>query len=563
VAEDASGVSDETDSPFALRNFAHEFYVNDADTTDDVYCSAPGNDANDGLTPATPKRTLQALLNTYDLEPGDVVYVDTGNYPSAADVRIIWSRSGAPGDPIVIQGNTNGAHTILTRTGDTNFPAVGVDVKASDIELRHLAIRGINRGILLQTNRNVTMEGLMLMEVGTGISVEAAQGTWIRNSGFWRPSTGIRLSNTRTSVLENLTFALPSVAGIQMNNTVVDTLQNNIFIPAEGAYAYSVGAQTSLLMSAEMDYNLYDFEYVAEEQSGFYEGATTNNLRRWQLAMDGDYRSSITNAELASFEFEPIDLHPLSEYGRWTPGGWTLDGTTSWAVDHGNPFSDFSDEPEPHGERINIGMHGNTPQASKGRIDPEVLIRTLNGEVTSLLLSDPTWPLVWSSILMEDFDVHVQFGTYNPETAQWAWVTLGTVPISQEYFIWNIDISHMTLEGRWRIVRVDDPDVAFESSEPFGIPPVDLAFRGRPYPVSGLVRFDWEGGVAGMRYIILYSDDFGQTWQEWDEKYNGPAPLNRSNFAILPGETKEYYTFEDRTSYLIRQRWYRLMGFRD
>ena len=37
------------------------FYVNDAASTNDVYTSAPGNDANDGLTQATPKATLQSV----------------------------------------------------------------------------------------------------------------------------------------------------------------------------------------------------------------------------------------------------------------------------------------------------------------------------------------------------------------------------------------------------------------------------------------------------------------------------------------------------------------------
>jgi hypothetical protein len=60
-------------------------------------------------------------------------------------------------------------------------------------------------------------------------------------------------------VLENLTFAGSTLAGIQLNNTLVDTFQNNIFIPATNAYAYSIGTATSLLANATMDYNLYDF----------------------------------------------------------------------------------------------------------------------------------------------------------------------------------------------------------------------------------------------------------------------------------------------------------------
>ena len=39
------------------------YYVNDASTSDDVYCTAVGDDGNDGLSPATPKATVQAILD--------------------------------------------------------------------------------------------------------------------------------------------------------------------------------------------------------------------------------------------------------------------------------------------------------------------------------------------------------------------------------------------------------------------------------------------------------------------------------------------------------------------
>jgi hypothetical protein len=66
---------------FTLRNGGQiPYYVNDASTAGDVYCTAPGNDTHDGLTPATPKASLQAILDEFELEPVDVVYVDAGTY---------------------------------------------------------------------------------------------------------------------------------------------------------------------------------------------------------------------------------------------------------------------------------------------------------------------------------------------------------------------------------------------------------------------------------------------------------------------------------------------------
>ena len=57
LAEDDSAM-DQTDVPFALRNETHAFYVNDADPTDDVYCSAIGSAANSGLSNLAPKLSL-------------------------------------------------------------------------------------------------------------------------------------------------------------------------------------------------------------------------------------------------------------------------------------------------------------------------------------------------------------------------------------------------------------------------------------------------------------------------------------------------------------------------
>jgi len=553
VGVEDPGVSDQTDANFELRNQVHAFYVNDADLTGDIYCSAIGALGNDGLTPSTPKLSLQAILDAYDLEGGDTVYLDTGTYSTNADIRVIWSRSGSTNADVVIQGNTNGAHSILNRSGSTNYPAVGIDVKASRIQLNHLAIRGVDRGIWLESNLNATVQGVVVSEASTGLDVDGAQGTEVRNSAFWKTGYGISLTGTRTSVLENLTFALPSLAGIQMVNTVLDTLQNNIFIPADGAYAYSIGTATSLLSSAIMDYNLYDFGRAG---SGFYVGAT-NDLRRWQLGLNRDFRSALTNADLADIEWTG-DFHPMSEYGRWTGSGWTLDIATSWAVDHGNPDSAYDLEPTNNGARLNIGMYGNTLQASKGSTITNFEIRTLNGEVTALKISDPLWPLVWSAHLVGTSEwVLVQFSGDGGAN----WITLTNAPAYQEYFVWQIGVSHLTSDGRWRVIGVDDTNLVAASTNAFEVRLAELGFRGRPYPVSGLMRFDWEGGVAGKRYVIRYSDDFGVTWKDWDSKYNGPASINKSNFIIPAGGTAISYTFEDRTSYLRRQRWYRLFEF--
>lgn len=559
VAEDGSGVSDQTDNTFALRNQPHDFFVNDAALTGDIYCSAIGSDGNDGLTSATPKLTLQALLNTYDLEGGDVVYMDSGTYSSDADIRIIWSRSGSTNAAIVIQGSTNGTRTVLTRTGSTNFPAAGIDVKASQLQLKDLTVQGVDRGILLESNQNISISGLLITNASTAIAVRSAGNTMIRNSGFWRTGLGVDLLNTRTSVLENLTFAQSSVAGIQLNDTQADTMQNNIFVPLAGAYAYSIGATTSLLYSVLMDYNLYDF---SQPDSDFYAGAPYGkDIRRWQVGKTPDYsgllkdfRSVITNADLA--DIDAGDLHPRSEFGRWTSGGWLQDTTTSFAVDHGNPFMDFDQEPDPNGGRRNIGMYGNTPQASMGNTNIEFYCRTMNGPPgLKVPPDDIRWPFVWSAHLVDTNEqVLVQFSGDCGDT----WITLTNTSAYTEYYDWSAKPEFQTARGRWRVIGVNDTNLWDWSDICFEVNFQEWALL-RLYPQNGLTRIDWQGGLPGLSYRFEYSDNFGQTWNVWEPKYNGPAPINRSSFAIPTGQAELRYTFEDRTSYMKRTRWYRMV----
>lgn len=57
--------------------------------------------------------------------------------------------------------------------------------------------------------------------------------------------------------------------------------------------------------------------------------------------------------------------HLQSSAGRWNGKGWIKDKVTSKCIDSGTPSSKFSNEPEPNGNRINIGPDGNTKYASK------------------------------------------------------------------------------------------------------------------------------------------------------------------------------------------------------
>jgi hypothetical protein len=60
------------------------------------------------------------------------------------------------------------------------------------------------------------------------------------------------------------------------------------------------------------------------------------------------------------------DFHLRSERGRYWPRFdiWVLDKVTSPCIDAGDPQSDYSAEPKPNGDRINLGAYGGTAYAS-------------------------------------------------------------------------------------------------------------------------------------------------------------------------------------------------------
>jgi len=88
------------------------------------------------------------------------------------------------------------------------------------------------------------------------------------------------------------------------------------------------------------------------------------------------------------------DYHLKSAAGRWDPladdgrGGWALDPISSPLIDAGDPASGFSSEPAPNGGRANIGLYGNTSQASRScPADPPATLTVLSTDATGVSIS--------------------------------------------------------------------------------------------------------------------------------------------------------------------------------
>ena len=155
------------------------YYVNDGSTVDDYYTTAPGNDANAGLTPATPKASVQSVLDTYTLGPTSLVVIDTGTYTT----------------PVTITGTEQGA-AYAGSPGGSNFTYSG------------------NRFELDDSDSN---EFYALNLTGSG------------GIGFYvQPGT---VANSRRNTLLDNTFNGPDIA-IEINGGDSDVIQNNVISAA-------------------------------------------------------------------------------------------------------------------------------------------------------------------------------------------------------------------------------------------------------------------------------------------------------------------------------------------
>ncbi len=92
---------------------------------------------------------------------------------------------------------------------------------------------------------------------------------------------------------------------------------------------------------------------------------------------DGTYIATLEANVLNPWD---IDYHLKSEYGHWTGSAWANDTVTSPGVDGGYILSAYAKEPTPNGDRVNIGVYGNTPEASKS--SPTAIPSTLEENLT-------------------------------------------------------------------------------------------------------------------------------------------------------------------------------------
>ena len=168
-------------------------YVNDGDLfADDVtgnsFTTAAGSDAYDGLSPATPKRSLQGVLDdaAHPLNPGDVIVIDAGTYgdsaffTSAANGVLVL---GSPHEPAV-----NNGLLLLSNTANLTF--------------NHLTLAS---GVVSTADANLTISDSVIQ--GLGIQLRGGTSAQVVHNIETPGTYGVSLSGSvQNPVIERNTI---------------------------------------------------------------------------------------------------------------------------------------------------------------------------------------------------------------------------------------------------------------------------------------------------------------------------------------------------------------------
>lgn len=192
---------------FAQTNY----YVNDAATVGDVFCTAIGDASNNGLTAGTPQLTVQAVFDGNDLGPNDTVFVDNGMYATGTTIADVTDAGAGTG------------HVNIVGAGMGNT-VISLSTTAAAIEINRVPYISIS---------NMTLES-----AGTGVRIINADFTTVMTSAI---SGGSLAGDACISIdnSDNTTISRNSLGGAE-NGIYVAAQSNDIAAVVENNFIWNV-----------------------------------------------------------------------------------------------------------------------------------------------------------------------------------------------------------------------------------------------------------------------------------------------------------------------------------
>ena len=202
---------------------------------------------------------------------------------------------------------------------------------------------------------------------------------------------GLVLRGRCSPVLMNNVITDCSSAGIAVENTCDALLINNTIVDCgrgvrlfdlgrwDPPYSLTPGGGTATVLNCiiwdcPQPITLSDSSNTEIEDRGSHLTVAYSDIAGGQDGVSVSGSQSTVTWEAGNIDADPLfadagvgDFHLRSMAGRWDPNeqAWVLDAVTSPCIDAGDPNEPVADEPLPHGDRINMGAHGGTDQASR------------------------------------------------------------------------------------------------------------------------------------------------------------------------------------------------------
>lgn len=264
-------------------------------------------------------------------------YVHVPTYTAGAGIYVLLGSTIMKANDIEIYNNTV-EHTNLA----------GIYLAAyNQYTLADASSVQINHNIVKDCGKHVQGEGYTAYNWGGGISIQGFNNTTVENNvidGCYRNGVYLQDSyvTTRGSTTVNYKFNT-----ILRNNIIINTLAH----PSYAGSGYGIETLDSTNYTAEILYN-----DVWNNTAGGYDNVTAGAN---DISSDPLFVNTSAN-----------DYHLKSTEGYWGGVSWLVALVNSPCIDAGDPSSDYSNEPENNGNRINLGAYGNTVYASKTAFVP-------------------------------------------------------------------------------------------------------------------------------------------------------------------------------------------------
>jgi len=255
---------------------------------------------------------------------GDAVQVAEGTYavtsPDRIDVKAGVLLKGSGAENTIINGNRfynifvaeNSLIIGFTVTTSHN----GIYCKGVSATISDCVFKG-GTGVLCEHGCNAQILNNRFLE--SGLRITNASAPLIQGNIIARTSTAIRIEEASPQIVNNtIAYNSEGISGISDSSTIV----NNIIV-------HNLHAGISVSSAALISYN---------EVWNNYPDYDRGRAGRTNISLPAAFRDADNN-----------DFH-LPAY--------------SPLIDRGDPASSYQNEPQPNGDRINLGAYGNTPEAA-------------------------------------------------------------------------------------------------------------------------------------------------------------------------------------------------------